>query len=90
MRMINCDHRLVFECFLWLSAFHSPERTLQEYEKQTGIMLAIHSLTEQLNCDSGRISCRGFHERPFSASADLVIGLICQEALIGCSMPLDP
>jgi hypothetical protein len=42
-RVINC---LIFECFSWLSAFHSPERNLQEYEKQTGIVLAIHSFVE--------------------------------------------
>ena len=65
---INSD-RLLFECSQWLSAFHSPASRLREYEKQTGIMLAIQ-LVEQLDCDSGRIPCRRFHVQLLSASAD--------------------
>ena len=55
---MNRDHRLVFECLSWLSVFHSPAKTLQEYEKQTGIILPTHSLVGPLNCGpgSGRIS----------------------------------
>ena len=46
---------------------------LQEYEKHTNIMLDVHSLVEQLNCDSGRIPYRLFYDKqgPLSTAADL-------------------
>ena len=58
-------------------------------------MLAIHSLVGQVMYYFGPISHRRFHQQAGPTccvrwSLRQFIGLICQEALIGCSMSLDP